>query len=202
MWPPRAGNGSTSGVSAHPAACDTLVRAMRQAGDQATGLQARVSLGGSGRARVSTGLAVLDHLLELLARHAGFDLQMEVAPGGPDAEANAAGRALGEALRDVLRREGVLGYGYAIVPADEALANVVLEASDRPLLVSNVDLSDAHVAGLDRDLVSEFLRELAEAAGLTLHVRLLHGEDARHVLEAIFKALGGALAAAGAPRKE
>lgn len=175
---------------------------MRQAGDQATGLQARVSLGGSGRARVSTGLAVLDHLLELLARHAGFDLQMEVAPGGPDAEANAAGRALGEALRDVLRREGVLGYGYAIVPADEALANVVLEASDRPLLVSNVDLSDAHVAGLDRDLVSEFLRELAEAAGLTLHVRLLHGEDARHVLEAIFKALGGALAAAGAPRKE
>jgi imidazoleglycerol-phosphate dehydratase len=175
---------------------------MRQAGDQATGLQARVSLGGTGSARVSTGLAVLDHLLGLLARHAGFDLQMEVAPGGPDAEANAAGRALGAALHDVLRREGVLGYGYAIVPADEALANVVLEASDRPLLVSNVDLSDAHVAGLDRDLVSEFLRELAEAAGLTLHVRLLHGEDARHVLEAIFKALGGALAAAGAPRKE
>lgn len=175
---------------------------MRQAGDQATGLQARVSLGGTGRASVSTGLAVLDHLLELLAQHAGFDLRLEVAPGGPDAEANAAGRALGNALHEVLRREGVLGYGYAIVPADEALANVVLEASDRPLLVSNVDLSDAHVAGLDRDLVSEFLRELAEAAGLTLHVRLLHGEDARHVLEAIFKALGGALAAAGAPRKE
>jgi imidazoleglycerol-phosphate dehydratase len=175
---------------------------MRQAGDQATGLQARVSLGGTGRASVSTGLAVLDHLLELLAQHAGFDLQLEVAPGGPDAEANAAGRALGNALHEVLRREGALGYGYAIVPADEALANVVLEASNRPLLVSNVDLSDAHVAGLERDLVSEFLRELAEAAGLTLHVRLLHGEDARHVLEAIFKALGGALAAAGAPRKE
>jgi imidazoleglycerol-phosphate dehydratase len=175
---------------------------MRQAGDQATGLQARVSLAGTGRASVSTGLAVLDHLLELLAQHAGFDLRLEVAPGGPDAEANAAGRALGNALHEVLRGEGALGYGYAIVPADEALANVVLEASDRPLLVSNVDLSDAHVAGLDRDLVSEFLRELAEAAGLTLHVRLLHGEDARHVLEAIFKALGGALAAAGAPRKE
>lgn len=173
-----------------------------QAGDQATGLQARVSLGGAGRASVSTGLPVLDHLLELLAVYAGFDLQLEVAPGGPDAEANAAGRALGRALRDVLQAEGVTGYGYAIAPADEALANVVLEASGRPLLVSNVDLSDAHVAGLDRDLVSEFLRELAEAAELTLHVRLLHGEDARHVLESIFKALGGALAAAGAPRKE
>jgi imidazoleglycerol-phosphate dehydratase len=173
-----------------------------QAGDQATGLQARVSLGGSGRASVSTGLSVLDHLLELLASHAGFDLQLEVAPGGPDAEAITAGRALGYALRDLVRAEGARGYGYEIAPADEALANVVLEASDRPLLVSNVDLSDAHVAGLDRDLVSGFLRELSEVAGLTLHVRLLHGEDARHVLEAIFKALGGALAAAGAPRKE
>ena len=173
-----------------------------QAGDQATGLQARVSLGGAGRASVATGLPVLDHLLELLAGYAGFDLQLEVAPGGPDAEANAAGRALGLAIRDALQAEDVKGYGYAIVPADEALANVVLEASGRPLLVSNVDLSDAHVAGLDRDLVSEFLRELAEAAELTLHVRLLHGEDARHVLESIFKALGGALAAAGEPRKE
>jgi imidazoleglycerol-phosphate dehydratase len=89
-----------------------------------------------------------------------------------------------------------------MIPADEALANVVLEVSDRPLLVSNVDLSTAHVAGLDRDLVSGFLRELAEAAGLTMHVRLLHGEDPQHVLQAIFKALGGALASAAAPRKE
>jgi imidazoleglycerol-phosphate dehydratase len=173
-----------------------------QAGNQATGLQARVSLGGAGRASVSTGLPVLDHLLELLATHAGFDLQLEVAPGGPDAEANAAGRVLGQELRDILRAEGAAGWGSASLPADEALAHVALEASDRPLLVANVDFSDAHVAGLDRDLVSGFLRELAEGAGLTLHVRLLHGEDARHVLEAIFKALGGALAAARAPRAE
>jgi imidazoleglycerol-phosphate dehydratase len=172
-----------------------------QARDPATGLEARVSLGGAGRVSVSTGLSVLDHLLELLAAHAGFDLTLEVEPGGPDAEATAAGRALGEALREVV---GVKGSGFAIVPADEALASVALEASGRPLLVSNVDLSDAHVAGLDRDLVTSFLRELSEAGGLTLHVRLLHGEDARHVLEAIFKALGGALAAAAAaaPGKE
>ena len=146
---------------------------------------------------------MLDHLLELVAAHAGFDLQLEVAAGGPDAVATAAGRAFGEALHGVLTAEDVAGYGYAMIPADEALASVVLEVSGRPLLVSNVDLSDAHVAGLERDLVSGFLRELAEAAGLTLHVRLLHGEDPRHVLEAIFKALGGALANAAAPsRKE
>ncbi len=173
-----------------------------QTGDQASGLQARVSLGDEGRVSVETGLSVLDHLLELLAAHAGIDLAMEVAPGGPDAVTAAAGRALGEALGDFVHEENARGYGWAIIPADEALASVALEASGRPLLVSNVDLSDAHVAGLERDLVSVFLRELSEAAGLTLHVRLLHGEDAGHVLEAIFKALGGALAVAGAPRKE
>jgi imidazoleglycerol-phosphate dehydratase len=164
-------------------------------------MEARAVVEGAEEMRVATGLSVLDHLLELLAERGGFDLQLEVAPGGPDDAASSAGRSLGAALRDVLRAEGATGYGYSIAPADEALANVVLETSVRPLLVSNVDLSDAHVAGLDRDLVSVFLRELAEAAELTLHVRLLHGEDARHVLEAIFKALGGALAAAGA-RKE
>lgn len=152
---------------------------------------------------MATGLPVLDHLLGLVAGHAGFDLQLEVAPGGPEAVATAAGRALGEALRDILRADGAAGWGYAMIPADEALANVVLEVSDRPLLVSNVDLSEAHVAGLERDLVTGLLRELVEAAGLTLHVRLLHGEDPQHVLDAIFKALGGALASAAAPsRKE
>lgn len=176
---------------------------MERATDSERGtLSARIELGGSGRASVATGLPVLDHLLGLVASHAGFDLQLEVAPGGPDAVASAAGRALGEALSDVLRAEGAGGWGYAMIPADEALANVVLEVSDRPLLVSNVDLSNAHVAGLDRDLVSGFLREFAEEAGLTMHVRLLHGEDPQHVLQAIFKALGGALASAAAPRKE
>ncbi|HEY7706376.1 MAG TPA: hypothetical protein VH968_04335 [Gaiellaceae bacterium] len=165
-------------------------------------LPARIELDGSGRANVATGLPVLDHLLGLVAEHSGFDLRLEVAAGGPDAVATSAGRALGDALRDALRADGARGSGYAMVPADEALANVVLEVSGRPLLVSNVDLSDAHVAGLERDLVSSFLRELAEGAGLTLHVRLLHGEDEQHVLEAIFKALGGALANAAAPRKE
>jgi imidazoleglycerol-phosphate dehydratase len=172
-----------------------------EAPDPATGLEARVSLGGAGRVSVSTGLSVLDHLLELMASHAGLERELEVAPGGPEAGATAAGRVLGEALGAVLAEPGASGSGFAIVPADEALASVALEASGRPLLVTNVDLSDAHVAGLDRDLVTGFLRELSEAAGLTLHVRLLHGEDARHVLEAIFKALGGALAAACAGKE-
>ena len=77
----------------------------------------------------------------------------------------------------------------------------MLEASGRPLVVSNVDLSEARVGGLGTDLVASFLHELAEGGGLTLHVRLIDGDDPQHVLEAIFKALGVALAQAGRPRK-
>jgi imidazoleglycerol-phosphate dehydratase len=161
----------------------------------------RVVVAGSGKATVSTGLPVLDHLLGLLARQAGFDLTLEVAPGEADAEIAAAGSGLGRALADVLRGDGARGIGSAVVPADEALAHVALEASGRPLLVSNVDLSTARVGGLDTDLVARFLRELAEGAGLTMHVRLLNGDDTQHVLEAIFKALGVTLAQACRPRR-
>ena len=162
---------------------------------------ARVVINGSGTTNVATGVPVLDHLLTLMAHHASFDLALEVPPGGAEEEIGDAGRALGEALAESLDSAASRGHGSAIVPADEALAHVALEASGRPLVVSNVDLSDARVAGLDTDLAARFLRELAEGAGLTLHVRLIEGHDTRHVLDAIFKALGVALAEACSPRK-
>jgi imidazoleglycerol-phosphate dehydratase len=169
--------------------------------DEAGRLHARVDVAGSGRASVVTGLPVLDHLLALLAEYASFDLALEIAPGEAEAEVAAAGRALGQALAHALRNEGSRGHGSAVVPADEALAHVVVEASGRPLVVSNVDLSDARVAGLASDIVATFLRELAEGARLTLHVRLIEGADPEHVLEAIFKALGVALAQSCRPRR-
>jgi imidazoleglycerol-phosphate dehydratase len=163
---------------------------------QERGGGARVTVGGRGEANVATGVPVLDHMLALLAEHAGFDLALEVAPGDADAEIAAAGHALGKALAEALQTKGCRGHGSAVVPADEALAHVALEASGRPLVVSNVDLSDALVAGIGSDVVARFLHELAEGAGLTLHVRLIEGRDTQHVLEAIFKALGVALAQA------
>jgi len=169
--------------------------------DEAGRLHARVDVAGNGEASVATGVGVLDHLLGLLAEYASFDLALEIAPGEAEAEVAAAGRALGQALRDALSKEGSRGHGSAVVPADEALAHVAVEASGRPLVVSNVDLSDARVAGLASDIVATFLRELAEGAGLTLHVRLIEGADPEHVLEAIFKALGVALAQSCRPRR-
>jgi len=169
--------------------------------DEAGRLHARVDVAGSGQASVVTGVPVLDHLLGLLAEYASFDLALEIAPGEAEAEIAAAGRALGRALQDALSSEGCRGHGSAVVPADEALAHVVVEVSGRPLVVSNVDLSDARVAGLASDIVAMFLRELAEGAGLTLHVRLIEGAEPEHVLEAIFKALGVALAQSARPRR-
>jgi imidazoleglycerol-phosphate dehydratase len=161
---------------------------------------ARVNISGRGQTNVGTGVPVLDHLLTLLATSASFDLSLDVEPGSPEVEISAAGRALGEALSEPLRAEGVRGHGSGVVPMDEALAHVVLEASGRPLLVSNVDLSQARIAGLAGDLGARFLDELSQSAGLTLHVRLVEGSDTQHVLEAIFKALGVALAQACRPR--
>jgi imidazoleglycerol-phosphate dehydratase len=160
---------------------------------------ARVNIAGRGETNVGTGLPVLDHLLTTLAVYGSFDLALEVEPGPPEVEIDAAARALGEALTEPLRADGAPGFASAFVPVDEALAHVALEASGRPLLVSNVDLSQARIAGLAGDLAARFLEELAQAAGLTLHVRLVEGKDTQHVLEAIFKALGVALAQACRP---
>jgi imidazoleglycerol-phosphate dehydratase len=161
----------------------------------------RVNVAGSGTANVETGLAVLDHLLSLLAAHASFDLSLEVEPSGAEAEIAAAARALGVALAEPLRADGARGHGSAVVPADEALAHVALEASGRPLVVSNVDLSESRVGGLATDVAARFLDQLAESAGLTVHVRLIEGRDTQHVLDAIFKTLGVALAQACRPRR-
>jgi imidazoleglycerol-phosphate dehydratase len=153
---------------------------------------ARVRWGG-GASNVATGVSVLDHLLTLLARSGGFELALELPPADAETEVADAGRSLGAAFAAPLRAEGAPGHASAFMPADEALAQVALETSDRPAVHSNVDLTEAHAGGLGSDLAARFLHPLAESAGLTLHVRLLEGEDTQHVLEAIFKALGVAL---------
>ncbi|MBV8064513.1 MAG: imidazoleglycerol-phosphate dehydratase [Actinobacteria bacterium] len=156
----------------------------------------RVDPHGSGATNVETGLPVLDSLLERLAEYASFDLALEVEPGGAEAEVAEAGSALGRALAGLLRAADARGYGSASMTSAEALASVVLEASDTPLLVSNVDLTEARIGGLGTDVARRFLERFADGAGVTLHVRLLNGTDSQHVLEAIFKALGVALAQA------
>lgn len=157
---------------------------------------AQVTLTGGGASSIATGVAVLDHLLGELASTGGFELRLEVAPDEPEAEVDTAGATLGDALLPLLTRDGAARRGVGIVPADEALAMVVVEVSGKPLVASNADLTSTRAGGLRTDLAAGFLHGLAESAGLTIHVRLMEGEDSQHVLEAIFKALGVALARA------
>ncbi len=162
-----------------------------------TQTEVRVELAPAGIANVATGLPVLDHLIGELARTARFKLSLEVAPGSADEAVAAAGRALGTALGD--RLTAGAGSGWALVPAHEALASAALERDPEPRLVTNVDFSGQRVGGLATDVASRFLEELARAAGLNLHVRLVEGTDPQHVLAAIFKAVGAALGQACRP---
>jgi imidazoleglycerol-phosphate dehydratase len=152
---------------------------------------AQITLHDGGESSVATGVAVLDHLLLELAEAGGFRLRLEIAPDEPEAEVDTAGATLGEALGPLLATRG-----SGIVAADEALAMVVVEVSGKPLVASNADLTSTRAGGLRTDLAAAFLHGLTEAAGLTIHVRLFEGQDSQHVLEAIFKALGAALAEA------
>jgi imidazoleglycerol-phosphate dehydratase len=151
----------------------------------------RVALGGEGDSAIATGLGVLDFLIGELARTARMELALEVAPGAVDQAVAAAGRKVGEGIAPLLRAPSATGHGFAWLPVDEALAGAVVEVSDTALLSSNADFSG--VGGLASDVVAVFLEELAEGAGLNVHIRVLEGKDPQNVLRAIFKALGAAI---------
>jgi imidazoleglycerol-phosphate dehydratase len=147
----------------------------------------------AGPSSVSTGLPELDRLVGLAARTGRLEIHLRVEPRDPERAGDVAGAELGRALRPLLEATGARGFGAGILPTDEALASVVVEASGRPLVAANVDLAQSHLGGLETDVFRRFLGGLADAAGLTIHVRLVEGEDTAHVLDAIFKALGVAL---------
>ena len=163
-----------------------------------TQVRVRVDLDGSGRADVKTGIGFFDHMLEALARHAQYDVEI-AASGDLHIDAHHTvedvGIVLGQALSQALgERRGIRRYGEATVPLDDALARVVVDVSGRPYVAFHADpptwqrLGDYDVA-----LTPEFFRALATHGGLTLHVDLLRGQNAHHVVEAVFKAAARAL---------
>jgi imidazoleglycerol-phosphate dehydratase len=162
-----------------------------------------VDLDGSGAVDVSTGVGFFDHMLTLLARHSLIDLQVEtrgdLATGSHHTVEDTGiviGQALDRALGD---RAGIERYGQALVPMDECLAEAAIDISGRPFTACEVPLPATVVGGFETDLLEEFLRGLANHAKLTLHVRLLAGENPHHVIEVCFKAVARALRAAVAP---
>jgi imidazoleglycerol-phosphate dehydratase len=162
-----------------------------------TSISVTVNLDGSGRYSVSTGVGFLDHMLEQLSRHSLMDLTVE-AKGDLHIDAHhttedvgiAIGQAVTQALGD---RKGIRRYGSAYVPMDEALTRVALDLSNRPYLIWKVSFGRDKLGTMDTELFKEWFQAFAQAAGVTLHVESLYGDNDHHIVESCFKALARAL---------
>jgi imidazoleglycerol-phosphate dehydratase len=162
-----------------------------------------LDLDGAGRWEIETGVGFFDHMLSHVAAHGLIDLTLR-ADGDLHVDAHHTvedvGIALGTALKQALGdRRGITRYGQSLLPMDETLALVALDFSNRGLFVGDLSFSGERVGEFDVELVPEFLSALARSAGMTLHARLLCGENTHHQIEAVFKGLGRALRQAVAP---
>ena len=162
-----------------------------------TQITVSVCLDGTGKAEFDTGLPFLEHMLDQIARHGMIDLNIK-ANGDLHIDAHHTvediGITLGQALaKAVGDRRGILRYGHAYVPLDEALSRVVIDFSGRPSLHYNVPFTRASVGDFDVDLFAEFFHGLVNHAHLTLHIDNLKGENSHHQAETVFKAFGRAL---------
>jgi imidazoleglycerol-phosphate dehydratase len=152
---------------------------------------------GTGASEAKTGIPFFDHMLEQLGKHAGFDLTVK-AQGDLEVDAHHTvedtGIAVGEALLQALGdKTGIARFGDALVPLDETLIQVALDLSARPYLVYEVDAKAQEIGAFDTRLAEEFVRAFAQAAGATIHVRMVTGKNPHHIVEASFKALAQAL---------
>jgi imidazoleglycerol-phosphate dehydratase len=165
-----------------------------------TRVRVTLDLDGGGQVAADTGIGFFDHMLTLLGHHSGFGLEVE-AQGDLEVDAHHTvedvALALGQALRDAVGdKRGVHRYGSMLLPMDEALVMVALDLSGRPYYADDLRLSGCRIGEFDGELASHFFQSIAMQAGLTLHVRLLAGSNAHHIVEAVFKGFARALAEA------
>lgn len=165
-----------------------------------TKIRVSVDLDGSSPASIGTTIPFFDHMLTLMAKHGFLDLQID-ASGDTDVDLHHTvedtGIVFGEAMNEALgTRAGIRRYGEATVPMDEALATVNVDLCSRPYLVFNVSEGTGQSGDFDVNLAEQFFRAFVGAASMTLHVNLRYGSNGHHILEAVFKAFGRALASA------
>ena len=165
-----------------------------------TQVRVRLALEGRGRYRVSTGIRFLDHMLELVARHGAFDLDV-TADGDLDVDAHHTvedvGIALGEAVAAAVgSKRGLNRAGYFVMPMDETLAVAAVDLSGRPHAVVTLHVRARQVGDLPTELVQDFFEGFASAARANVHVKVMYGRSSHHQIEAVFKAFARALRAA------
>jgi imidazoleglycerol-phosphate dehydratase len=162
-----------------------------------TQIRVRIDLDGTGRSQLSTGIGFFDHMLDQVARHGMFDIEVE-ARGDLHIDGHHTvedvGITLGQAFTKALGdKKGVRRYGHAYVPLDEALSRVVVDLSGRPGLEFGIDFTRSMIGGFDVDLAYEFFQGFVNHAAVSLHVDNLKGRNAHHQAETAFKAFGRAL---------
>ena len=184
-------------LAAYPMRQATVRRATRE-----TRITATVDIDGGGRYSVATGIGFLDHMLEQLSRHSLIDLEL-AAEGDLHVDFHhttedtgiAVGTAVARALGD---RRGIRRYGHALIPMDETLTRVAVDLSNRPWLVWKVAFDRPKLGEMDTELFREWFQAFAQAAGATLHIENLYGENNHHIAESCYKGLARALRAAAA----
>lgn len=162
-----------------------------------TSVEVKLNLDGSGQYKVATGIGFLDHMLEQLSRHSLIDLAVE-AKGDLHIDfhhtTEDTGIVIGQAVAKALgERAGIVRYGAALIPMDETCTRVALDVSNRPYLVWRVQFSKPKLGDMDTELFKEWFQAFAQAAGVTLHVENLYGENNHHIVESCFKGLARAL---------
>ena len=165
-----------------------------------TEISLRLELDGTGKSEIATGVGFLDHMLTLFARHARFDLSVQCKGDTYVDDHHSVediGIVLGQAFREALGdKRGIRRYGSMLLPMDEALILCAVDLSGRACLRNSVTLPTQKVGTFDTELVQEFLLGFVRKAEITLHFRMLDGENTHHIIEAMFKAMGRALSAA------
>jgi len=172
-----------------------------------TEISVTLDIDGTGSYDVNTGVGFLDHMLEQLSRHSLMDLKV-AASGDLHIDfhhtTEDTGIAIGEAISQALgERRGITRFAEATIPMDETLSRVALDISNRPYLIWKVEFSKPKLGDMDTELFKEWFQAFAQAAGITLHVENLYGENNHHIVESCFKALARALRTAVSidPRK-
>ncbi len=165
-----------------------------------TRILVEVDLDGTGKYDISTGIGFLDHMVEQFSRHSLIDVTMKVEGDlhvdqhhTTEDSAIALGQAITEALGD---KAGIGRYGSAYSPMDETLSRVALDISGRPFLVWKAAFTQEKLGELDTELVEHWFHSIAQAAGITLHVELLYGQNNHHVCESIYKGFARAMRSA------
>ena len=175
----------------------TARQASKARATKETEIKASVNLDGTGTYNVSTGIGFLDHMMEQLSRHSLIDIDLQ-AKGDLHIDfhhtTEDTGIVLGEAVCEALGDfKGLTRYGSATIPMDETCSRVSLDVSQRPYLIWKVTFSKPKLGDMDTELFKEWFQAFAQAAGITLHVENLYGENNHHIVESCFKALARAL---------